>query len=79
MNIKIRCSGIWDGACNNTDIYLFYILYTIVAGVPAGPIRKRFDDAAITELMRLEWWNWDEEKIRRNIEHIQHGKIEMLK
>lgn len=47
--------------------------------MPAGPIRKRFDDAAITELMRLEWWNWDEEKIRRNIEHIQHGKIEMLK
>lgn len=29
LEIKIRCSGIWDGACNNTDIYLFYILYCI--------------------------------------------------
>lgn len=53
--------------------------YTIVAGVPARPIRKRFDDAAIAELMRLEWWNWDEDKIRRNIGHIQRGEIEMLK
>ena len=75
MNKKKRFSviGCWIGNFTCRSVY------SIVAGVPAGPIRKHFDDAAITELMRLEWWNWDEEKIRRNIERIQHGKIEMLK
>lgn len=31
--------------------------YTIVAGVPAKPIKKRFDDEIITLLNRSNWWN----------------------
>ena len=34
--------------------------YTIVGGVPAKPIRKRFDDETIEKLLRLRWWDWDE-------------------
>ena len=52
--------------------------YTIVGGVPAKPIRKRFDDAVINRLTELKWWDWPEEKIRGNIGHIQHGEIEAL-
>lgn len=31
--------------------------YTIVAGVPAKPVRKRFDDATIELLLQLRWWD----------------------
>ena len=30
--------------------------YTIVGGVPARPIRKRFDEEVIQELETLQWW-----------------------
>lgn len=33
--------------------------YEIVAGVPARPIRKRFDDDVIARLLRIAWWDWD--------------------
>ncbi|TRX57405.1 sulfotransferase domain-containing protein [Thalassomonas sp. M1454] len=40
--------------------------YAIVAGVPAKPIKYRFSTAQISELERLEWWQyapWDLEGI----------------
>lgn len=40
--------------------------YAIVGGSPAKIIKKRFSDEIISELLALEWWNWDIEKIRRN-------------
>ena len=52
--------------------------YTIVGGVPAKQIRKRFDDQTINKLQNLRWWEWDEEKIKRNIPAIQSGNIEEL-
>ena len=53
--------------------------YTIVGGVPAKPIRKRFDDETVAELLKLRWWDWDKEKISRNICAIQSGNIAALK
>jgi phosphonate metabolism protein (transferase hexapeptide repeat family) len=32
--------------------------YTIVAGVPAKPIRRRFSEAMETALLRIAWWDW---------------------
>lgn len=52
--------------------------YTIVGGVPAKPIRRRFDDATIEKLQAIRWWDWDEERIRRNLSAIQSGKINEL-
>ena len=52
--------------------------YTIVAGVPAKPICRRFDDETIKKLEALSWWDWDEEKIRRSIPAIQSGDIAAL-
>ena len=52
--------------------------YTVVGGVPAKPIRKRFDDRTAETLRALRWWEWDEEKIRRNLSAIQSGKIAAL-
>ena len=53
--------------------------YTIVGGVPAKPIKKRFSDETISELLDIQWWNWPEEKIARNISAIQSGNIGQLK
>ena len=52
--------------------------YSIVGGVPAKPIRKRFSDAVINRLEDLQWWNWPHEKIATNLEAIQSGKIHLL-
>lgn len=38
--------------------------YEIVVGVPAKPIRKRFDDHVIEKLMQIAWWNWDHETLK---------------
>ena len=32
--------------------------YTIVGGVPAKPIRKRFDDDTVKRLLALRWWRF---------------------
>lgn len=42
--------------------------YTIVAGVPAKPIKKRFDDETIDRLLKIEWWDFDPKIIKSNIE-----------
>ena len=51
---------------------------TIVGGVPAKPIRKRFDDETIEKLEALRWWDWDDEKIKRSIPAIQSGNMAAL-
>lgn len=52
--------------------------YTIAAGVPARPIRKRFDDDTISNLIKIKWWNWPDEIITENIQAIQSGNITKL-
>ena len=52
--------------------------YTIVGGVPAGPIRKRFDDDTIRRLQAVRWWDWEPERIRRHIGALTAGRISEL-
>lgn len=52
--------------------------YSIVGGVPAKEIRKRFAPEAIKRLLELQWWNWPEEKIRSAIKSIHSGNVELL-
>ena len=53
--------------------------YTIVGGVPARQIRKRFSEDTISSLLDIRWWDWSEEKIKKNIPAIQIGSIDNLK
>ncbi|WP_283681027.1 CatB-related O-acetyltransferase [Parablautia sp. Marseille-Q6255] len=53
--------------------------YTIVGGVPAKPIKRRFSEESISALLEIQWWNWSEERIARNIGAIQSGNIEQLR
>lgn len=50
--------------------------YAIVGGNPAKEIRKRFDEKKIEELLQLRWWNWTEEKIKKNIPKLCSINIE---
>lgn len=52
--------------------------YSIVGGVPAKEIRKRFPPEVIKKLMELQWWNWPLEKIKDAIRNIQSGNIDAL-
>ena len=52
--------------------------YTIVGGVPAKPIRKRFGDETIKALLDLRWWDFPAEKIKENLPAIQAGDINNL-
>lgn len=53
--------------------------YTIVGGVPAKFIRKRFSDDTINELLSMRWWDLPPEKILERIKYIQTGNIAALK
>jgi virginiamycin A acetyltransferase len=44
--------------------------YSIVGGNPAKVIRKRFSDNDIERLQKLAWWDWDFDKISRNVQHL---------
>ena len=52
--------------------------YTIVGGVPARPIRKRFGEAVIQKLEALRWWDWPVEKIRRYLPFLTGGEVDGL-
>jgi len=38
--------------------------YTIVGGVPARPIKVRFDDERKTIIEKSQWWDWDDKKLK---------------
>ena len=61
---------IGDGAIIGADSVVAKDIppYTIAAGNPCRVIRKRFDDELIEYLLALKWWDWDAEKIFRNME-----------
>lgn len=52
--------------------------YSIVGGVPAKEIRKRFAPGVIERLSSLQWWNWPEDKIQKALPAIQSGDMEAL-
>jgi phosphonate metabolism protein (transferase hexapeptide repeat family) len=40
--------------------------YTVVVGVPAKPVKKRFSEDVIIKLESIKWWDWPYEKIKEN-------------
>ena len=53
--------------------------YMIVGGVPAKYIKKRFKDDEIKELLRIKWWDWPTDKIKKNVKILCSGDVEELK
>ncbi len=52
--------------------------YTIVGGVPAKPIKKRFDDETIEKLQSLCWWDWNKDQLLEKLNDIMCGNIGQL-
>lgn len=69
-----------DGAiiATNSTVTKDVAPYSIVGGNPAQEIRKRFPDEVIAKLLEMKWWNWDIEKITRNVQNLTSGNIESL-
>jgi virginiamycin A acetyltransferase len=52
--------------------------YTIVGGVPAREIKKRFDERTVERLLESRWWDEPFEKIRSSLPAIMNGRIDRL-
>ncbi len=52
--------------------------YTIVGGIPAKPIKKRFCDEEIKRLLRIRWWDWKWEEIWQVIPVLQSNSLNEL-
>ncbi|CAM5207222.1 Chloramphenicol acetyltransferase OS=Bosea thiooxidans OX=53254 GN=SAMN05660750_01174 PE=4 SV=1 [Bosea thiooxidans] len=50
--------------------------YTVVAGNPARPIRRRFPEVAAERLQALAWWDWDHARLRAALEDFRHLPVE---
>ena len=69
-----------DGAiiATNSTVVKDVAPYTIVGGNPATAIRKRFSDDVIRKLLKLQWWDWEIEKITENLQYLTAMDIEKL-
>jgi len=50
--------------------------YTIVGGVPAKEIGRRFPKVIANQIEELAWWNWDHETLRTRLPDFRSLKIE---
>jgi len=50
--------------------------YSIAVGNPAKVIRKRFSDEQIEALLKIQWWDWDTEKITEYSNLLCSSKID---
>ena len=53
--------------------------YTIAGGNPCRVIRKRFSEELIAYLEEILWWNWDADKIFRNMDALCSGDLEKIR
>lgn len=53
--------------------------YCIVGGNPCREIRPRFDKELIEYLLNLKWWDWDAEKIFKNMDSLCSGDLNKIK
>ncbi len=44
--------------------------FTLVGGVPAKVIKKKFEDTTVEDLNKIAWWDWDTKLIKERIEEF---------
>lgn len=52
--------------------------YTIVGGLPARTIRRRYDEETVARMEKLRWWDWPEAQVRRAIPLLQAADLDAL-
>ncbi len=53
--------------------------YHIAGGNPCKIIRKRFDEELINYLEEIKWWDWEDEKIFKNLEILCSSDLDKIK
>ena len=53
--------------------------YSVAVGNPCEVKRKRFDEDLIEYLLKIKWWNWNAEKIFKNMEALCGGDLSKIK
>lgn len=69
---------IGDGAvvANNSHVIKNVEPYSIVGGNPAKFIKFRFSKEQIDKLLKIKWWEWDDEKINNNLKLLCNDNID---
>lgn len=49
--------------------------YTVVAGVPARAIRRRFSEDIIESLLRIQWWDWDDAVVLERVDDLTSSDL----
>lgn len=52
--------------------------FAVVAGNPARTVKQRFEQPIVQRLQRIAWWDWDAEKITRNLDAIRGLDLDAL-
>ena len=52
--------------------------YSIVGGNPAKELKKRFSEEEINQLLVIKWWNWDIDRITRNVQNLTARRLDQL-
>ncbi len=52
--------------------------YSVVVGAPMRVIKKRFTDQQIEKLLKLAWWEWDDNKVLNNADLLLSNNINEL-
>ena len=50
--------------------------YSIVGGIPARLIRRRFPEVIAVRLARIAWWDWPADVVFERLAEFQHDRIE---
>jgi acetyltransferase-like isoleucine patch superfamily enzyme len=50
--------------------------YTVAVGNSAIVVKERFNNDCVKKLLKIQWWNWDDDKIKRNIKLLLNSNID---
>jgi len=53
--------------------------YAIVGGNPARVIKSRYSEETVDSLLDIAWWDWEVERISRNLSAIMGADLETLR
>ena len=65
-------AGVASGAIVTKDVSP----YSIVAGVPAKPVRQRVSLELIDRLIELAWWDWSHSKLKDSLHDFRNLSVE---